>query len=279
MGDAVHRHPPSNGLGSNTSVQDAYNLCWKLALVLGGKADASLLATYDQERTPIGRQIVTRANKSIEEFGPIFDALGLLDTADPAQMVRNMQARKADTPEGATQRAKLRTAIELKNYEFNAHGVELGQFYTSDAIVSDGSTRPTPTRDPELYYEVSTVPGSWLPHAWLGNAAHEMVSTLDLAHYAQFTLFTGIAGGAWVGAAQAVARELGIALETVVVGPGQEFVDLYDDWARLREVEESGALLVRPDKHIAWRSVALPEDPVGALSAALTAVLGRAEQR
>ena len=37
-GDAVHRHPPSNGLGSNTSVQDSYNLCWKLAMVLRGTA-------------------------------------------------------------------------------------------------------------------------------------------------------------------------------------------------------------------------------------------------
>ena len=37
MGDAVHRHPPSNGLGSNTSIQDAYNLAWKLAYVLKGR--------------------------------------------------------------------------------------------------------------------------------------------------------------------------------------------------------------------------------------------------
>jgi 2,4-dichlorophenol 6-monooxygenase len=38
MGGAAHRHPPSNGLGSNTSIQDAFNLAWKLSLVLGGKA-------------------------------------------------------------------------------------------------------------------------------------------------------------------------------------------------------------------------------------------------
>jgi 2,4-dichlorophenol 6-monooxygenase len=278
-GDAVHRHPPSNGLGSNTSIQDSYNLAWKLAAVLRGQAGPALLESYSTERAPIARQIVTRANQSSREFVQFFEALGLLDADDEDAMAAQIDERKADTARGLAKRAALVSAMELKNYEFNAHGVELGQFYTSDAIVSDGSTRPTPTRDPELYYEVSTVPGSRLPHAWLGNAAHEKVSTLDLAHYAQFTLFTGIAGGAWVGAAQAVARDLGVPLETVVVGPGQEYVDLYYDWARLREVEESGALLVRPDKHIAWRSVTLPEDPVGALSAALTAVLGRAEQR
>jgi len=123
MGDAVHRHPPSNGLGSNTSVADAYNISWKLAHVLRGHADESLLRTYDAERAPVGEQIVKRANKSIEEFGPIFEALGLLDTEDPAQMERNMAARTQNTPAAREQRAKLRAAIELKNYEFNAHGV------------------------------------------------------------------------------------------------------------------------------------------------------------
>jgi 2,4-dichlorophenol 6-monooxygenase len=115
MGDACHRHPPSNGLGSNTSIADAYNLAWKLALVLDGKAAPSLLDSYDAERAPIGKQIVLRANQSIEEFGPIFEALG-----------DDMEVRKENSPRGAESRAKLKAAIELKNYEFNAHGVELG---------------------------------------------------------------------------------------------------------------------------------------------------------
>ena len=78
MGDATHRHPPSNGLGSNTSIQDAFNLAWKLAAVLKGQAGPELLDSYQAERAPIAKQIVTRANQSIEEFGPIFKALGLL---------------------------------------------------------------------------------------------------------------------------------------------------------------------------------------------------------
>jgi 2,4-dichlorophenol 6-monooxygenase len=56
-GDAAHRHPPANGLGSNTSIQDSYNLAWKLAAVLRGKADPTLLDTYSSERQPIGRQV------------------------------------------------------------------------------------------------------------------------------------------------------------------------------------------------------------------------------
>lgn len=60
MGDAVHRHPPTNGLGSNTSIQDAFNLCWKLACVIRGEASESLLSTYNAERAPIAKQIVKR---------------------------------------------------------------------------------------------------------------------------------------------------------------------------------------------------------------------------
>jgi len=273
-GDAVHRHPPSNGLGSNTSVQDSYNLAWKLAAVLRGQAEASLLETYSQERAPVAKQIVLRANKSSREFGQFFDVLGLTEAENEAEMREQIEERKSGTPRGAAKRAALVEAMELKNYEFNAHGVEMGQFYASTAVVSDGSTRPKPTRDPELYYEPSTVPGSHLPHAWVGSAARKL-STLDLAPYSRFTLITGIAGEAWAIAAAAVAADLDIPLETVVIGPGREVTDLYYDWARIREVEEDGALLVRPDKHIGWRSTTLPRDPEKALRAALTTLLGR----
>jgi hypothetical protein len=52
-GDAAHVHPPTGGLGMNTGIQDAYNLGWKLAAVLGGEAGDALLDTYEQERRPI----------------------------------------------------------------------------------------------------------------------------------------------------------------------------------------------------------------------------------
>ena len=108
MGDACHRRPPSNGLGSNTSIQDAYNLAWKLALVVQGKAAPALLDSYDAERAPVGEQIVKRANQSVDEFGPIFQALGLLDTSDPEQMRRTSRRASEATPEAAEQRRRLR---------------------------------------------------------------------------------------------------------------------------------------------------------------------------
>jgi 2,4-dichlorophenol 6-monooxygenase len=276
VGDAVHRHPPSNGLGSNTSIQDSYNLAWKLAAVINGHAGTGLLDTYSQERAPIAEQIVRRANRSSREFVQFFEVLGLLDAKDEAEMAAAIEERKANTPAGRAKRAALVKAMELKHYEFNAHGVEMGQFYTSPAIVPDGSARKEPARDPELYYEPSTVPGARLPHAWVGTERGK-VSTLDLAPMGRFTLLTGIAGEKWAEVADKVGAGLGVNLGTVVIGPGRAVTDLYYDWARLREVEEDGVLLVRPDKHIGWRAASMPADPEGALTAALQTILARGD--
>ncbi|MEU4447562.1 FAD-dependent monooxygenase [Actinosynnema sp. NPDC050801] len=272
-GDAVHRHPPSNGLGSNTSIQDAYNLAWKLAYVLRGQAGEGLLDSYSAERAPIGRQIVLRANKSIEEFGAILAALGLDDTSDPERMRARIDARGDNTPEAAAQREALRKALELKNYEFNAHGVELGQRYHSDAVVPDGTVEPAPTRDPELYYQPTTRPGARLPHVWLGHPDGRRTSTHDVAGNGSFCLLTGIAGERWAEAATGVAEKLGIPLNAHVIGPGRDYIDLYDDWARTREVTEAGCVLIRPDVHIAWRSADLADDPATELHRVLTRVL------
>ncbi len=276
MGDAVHRHPPSNGLGSNTSVQDAYNLAWKLAYVLRGDAGPGLLGSYDAERSPVGREIVLRANKSIEEFGPIFEALGFADTSDTDVMNERMRARADDTPEAARQREKLRRALELKDYEFNAHGVELGQRYRSGAVVPDGAPEPEYTRDPELYYHPTTWPGARLPHCWLGSDGHR-ISTHDLVGKGRFALLTGISGQRWARAAASVSEQLGIEIAAYVIGPGREYTDLYDDWARLREVGEDGCVLVRPDAHVAWRAAAMSDDPAAALLEPLELVLDRAQ--
>ncbi|WAB80834.1 FAD-dependent monooxygenase [Microcella daejeonensis] len=273
-GDAIHRHPPSNGLGSNTSIGDSYNLAWKLAYVIKGLAGQSLLDSYQAERAPVAKQIVLRANKSGAEFGPIFEALGVLGTSDPVQMQANIDARKENTPDARARRAALTKAIELKDYEFNALGVELGQQYDSAAVVPDGTERPVPTRDPELYYEATTYPGARLPHAWLLRD-RQKVSTHDVAATGAFTLLTGIAGEEWATAAEAAAAELGIPLTAIVIGPGREVTDVYNDWERIRGIEEDGCVLVRPDKHVAWRSLTMSDDPSTALMDALRAVLAR----
>ena len=275
MGDATHRHPPSNGLGSNTSVQDAYNLAWKLAYVLKGKAGEALLNSYTAERAPVGKQIVLRANKSIEEFGAILEALDVLGTNDPVVMRRNIEARRDNSPEGAKRREDLRKALELKDYEFNTHGVEMGQRYASSAVVSDGTPEPAYTQDPELFYHPTTWPGARLPHVWLGKDGYK-VSTKDLGGQGRFALFTGISGGEWENAAKKVSAELGIDIAPYIIGPGHTYTDLYDDWARVREVNEAGCVLVRPDNFVGWRSNDLPKDTYAALLQTMKSLLSLA---
>lgn len=274
LGDAVHRHPPSNGLGSNTSIQDAYNLAWKLALVVTGKAAPSLLETYDAERSPIAKQIVTRANQSIGEFGPIFDALGLLSTKDPRQMQANMDALKRDDPDAAAQRERLRKAIAFKSYEFNCHGVEMNQRYASRAVVPDGTPEPPWRRDAELYYQATTWPGARLPHVWLEQHGKQ-VSTLDVCGKGRFTLLTGIGGDGWVAAAEALSARFGIDIACAVIGPGRALLDIFGDWAAIREIDEAGCVLVRPDHHVAFRAMSVSATPERTLGAALEQLLGR----
>ncbi|PIK72721.1 monooxygenase, partial [Methylobacterium frigidaeris] len=68
-GDAAHIHPPTGGQGMNTGIQDAYNLAWKLALVLRGVSPASLLDSYEAERRPVGADVVARTRKASESYG------------------------------------------------------------------------------------------------------------------------------------------------------------------------------------------------------------------
>jgi 2,4-dichlorophenol 6-monooxygenase len=274
-GDAVHRHPPSNGLGSNTSIQDSFNLAWKLAYVLKGKAGPSLLESYSAERAPVAKQIVTRANQSIAEFGPIFDALGLLSTKDPEQMKANMAKLRDNNPTAAAQREALRKAIAFKSYEFNCHGVETNQRYASSAVVTDGTPAPEWKRDPELYFQASTRPGAHLPHVWVFDRDNREVSTLDLAGRGRFALFTGIGGEAWAEAAREIAAETDIDIVAHVIGPGRDYQDYAGDWANAREIEEAGCILVRPDQFVAYRHPVAATDAKAKLTEALSRVLGK----
>ena len=276
MGDAIHRHPPSNGLGSNTSIQDAFNLAWKLALVLKGQAGERLLDSYDEERAPIAKQIVTRANQSIAEFGPIFEALGMGEGVDPVQMQKNLNARTEGTEAGEHQREAIRKAIAFKKYEFDAHGIEMNQRYRSGAVVTDGQIEPAFTLDADLHYQPTTWPGARLPHAWVYRRdTGAEVSTLDLCGHGRFTLLTGLGGEAWLQAAAEVSQDLGLEIVTHMIGPRQTYIDHSGDWARASEIRDNGCLLVRPDHHVCWRSETASPSSKAALLRVMRSILAR----
>ena len=276
MGDAAHRHPPSNGLGSNTSIQDAFNLSWKLAAVLKGQAGDALLDSYSVERAPIAKQIVTRANQSIGEFGPIFEALGMTGGEDIEKIKASMDARTNAGVDGEKQRSAIRDAIAFKKYEFDAHGVEMNQRYKSAAVVTDDQMEPAFDLDAELHYQPTTWPGARLPHVWVFDRdSGAVVSSLDLCGKGLFTVLTGIGGEAWIDAAAAVGAEMGLEIVAHVIGPRQPHVDHVGDWARASEISDTGCLLIRPDQHVGWRAADMTSDPEGELRRVLKTILAR----
>jgi 2,4-dichlorophenol 6-monooxygenase len=272
-GDAAHRHPPANGLGSNTSVQDSYNLAWKLTLVLSGKADERLLDSYDTERQPVGRRIVDRANRSVREMVPWIEALGFRPGQTEAEALAILDHLLG--PAGEKQRQALLDALDLMNGQFNAHGVEMGQCYSSQAVVANGTPFLADDRDPDLYYQPTTHAGAPLPHVELERGTKE-ISTLDLCAYDGFTLITGVAGADWAEAAAQVSRDSGVKIDAVTVGLGQANNDVLGAWARMRAIDDDGCLLVRPDRIVAWRCPRGVADPVAELRNVMTKVLGRA---
>lgn len=274
LGDAVHRHPPFNGLGSNTCIQDAYNLAWKIAYVMNGKAGPELLDSFSLERQPVGATIVTRANDGLRDHVHVWEALGMLDLSLKVRQKQFGELSEA-TPEGVARRQRLQKAVNNTAHEFHGVGVEMNQRYTSSAIyVADEGPRPPLPEDPVLEHQITTYPGSRLPHAWLNTKMpRKKFSTIDLAGHGEFCLLTGIGGATWKESAAKVAKQLGIKINAYSIGWRQDFEDVYFDWARRREIAEDGCIFVRPDRFIAWRSEGMITNPEEKLRKVLKSIL------
>ena len=273
LGDAAHRHPPTGALGLNTGVQDSYNMCWKIAAVLRGEAHESLLATYETERRPIGSRVVTRA---LANFAGHLGNMAALEMA-PEQGQHNwarMRMLWSDDVEARALRRRFDDHLAQQAIEFNAHNLEIGYRYESSAIVPDGSPAPQPIDD-DLVYEPSTRPGGHLPHAWV--TRHEDRRALcDLTGHGEFTLLVGEEGQAWIEAAQGLASARPLRLKTLRIGcHAGDWLDTRFTWLAQRQISPAGALLVRPDRIIAWRHAGAHAEPRAALAQALDQIQGR----
>ena len=240
-GDAAHEMPPTGGFGLNTGVQDVHNLAWKLAAVLKGWAGPGLLDTYDAERRPWGQFVTDEALNSAISMGR-----GRQPGGDS-----NMLARP----------------------EFHSElGIIFGAAYASPAVIPDG-TDPPAVENPVAQYVPSARPGGRAPHVWLRRNGHR-VSTHDLIGTG-FALFAGERGAPWRDAARAVAASLAVPLSACTVGAAADLHDTEGHWAPAYGVEADGAVLVRPDGHVAWRQRSAVSDPERKLERALRAVLRR----
>jgi 2-polyprenyl-6-methoxyphenol hydroxylase-like FAD-dependent oxidoreductase len=278
LGDAAHRHPPTFGLGSNTCIQDAYNLAWKVAYVSKGLAGSGLLSSYSQERQPVGANLVRESNNHIRKNTDLFRVFGMM--APSAESMSQVDELSQATLEGSTRRAKLHAALEQKKQEFESLGLAHNQWYVSKAVYLDDEPVPRPVLegDPIVEVQISTYPGSRLPHVWIDKPTRlSMISTLDLAGKGSFCLLVGVDGSDWRNAAEAVRTATGIPINVFGIGPGQEYIDIYRHWHEKRGISDSGCVLVRPDRFVAWRSFGKPTDCEQKLGKVLRSVLYRDE--
>jgi len=244
-GDAAHEMPPTGGFGLNTGVQDAHNLAWKLAAVLKGWARPELLDTYDTERRPWGQWVTDEA------------------LAHAYSMGRGPQHDTASGDSPALARPEFHSEL----------GVIFGASYDSPAIIADGTERPV-LENPVAQYIPTARPGARAPHVWLQTNGHR-TATHDLIGMG-FALFAGERGGPWRDAARAVSASLGVPMSAYTVGAEGDVGDPEGRWAAAYGVEKDGAVLVRPDGHVAWRERSGVSDPAREVERAMRAMsLGR----
>ena len=272
-GDAAHRHPPTTGLGLNTAIQDAHNLAWKLAAVLSGTASSALLDSYEAERRPVAANNVAWAMMTFQNHLTIDSAIGLMPGVPVEFNVGAYHRLFSDTPDGAARRQMVSEVINTQRIEFQAHDIEIGFRYDAGALVPDGT--PPPPRGAVGDIHVPTMrPGHRMAHVWLDKAG-KRVSTLDLARLDRFTVFVDGPAGDWAAAVAAATAASGFTIDLVTVGEGGAYAPDAGRWAQVSGIGRGGALIVRPDQHVAWRSATPVADPRACLFEVLSTVLGQ----
>jgi 2,4-dichlorophenol 6-monooxygenase len=271
VGDAAHRHPPTGGLGLNTAIGDVSNLAWKLAAVLRGVAGDALLDTYESERKPVAARNVEHSLLNAGRHAPIAAAVGLRAGMSDEEGWREVAVWASETAEGARRRALSAEAVAENAEDYSQLNIEAGFAYESGAVVPDG-TAPPPHHDSATIFEPTARPGHHIPHCWVERDGVP-VSTVDLVVPDGFTLFVGPDTAAdWNAAATAATAATGFDVTVVRIGPGTELDDPDGQWAAVSGTTPGGALLVRPDRHVAWRSTGT-HDAAGELTAAVRLLL------
>ncbi|HKU94419.1 MAG TPA: FAD-dependent monooxygenase [Vineibacter sp.] len=236
VGDAAHRFPPTGGFGLNSGVQDAHNLAWKLAYVLGGRASERLLDTYDQERRPVAQSNADWSHGN------------------------SLRLPHVEAACRSGNRERIDFWLDDLDNHLHSIGQSLGFLYEQGAVIPDGSTRP-PTYS--RYYTPTDRPGSRFPHFWLDDT--QTMSSLDWFER-DFVLVAGEAGDDWLEAGRAVSARMGMSIGLQRLPPEGERAGC--------KMGRRGAALVRPDGHVAWRMPWTPPDAKSALADAVGTLLG-----
>lgn len=248
-GDAAHQFPPYGGFGLNTGLQTAHNLAWKLGAVLRGEASDALLDTYERERLEVADRV---HNFAVTNHGYVLQL---------AAAVRN----------AASAEERKRIVESAKQYG-NCLGLDVGVHYDCDGAFVHDDVAPPAVEDPVIDFVQHAKPGHRAPHFWAKRRVDgERVSSVMLSDRT-FVLLAGAEGANWVDSA----NEAGLAPKIAAyrVAPGGD-LEPEVDFCALYGIDPTGAVLIRPDGHVAFRSASLPADPSATLRSVIDQVLQR----
>lgn len=238
-GDSAHVMPPSGGLGVNTGIADAYNLAWKLAMVIQGIADQSLLSTYEAERKPVAQFTVEQAF---------------------ARYASMWAKQQPDILQPFTQ--FITPIIDYIT-------VALGYRYHSIATRSSSRKEDERYEDPR---HPTGRPGTHAAYLTLERQGKQFF-LLDILDQG-FVLLVAQDGEAWCEAARQIAVQLRSVLSTYSIGPAGDYIDVEGHWYETYGITTSGAVLLRPDGFIAWRTETMSSSPRRLLEQTLLHLLG-----
>jgi putative polyketide hydroxylase len=243
-GDAARTITPAGALGMNTGLIDANNLAWRIALAVRGFASERLLDDYDTERMAHSEDIVSASVDNLK---------GVVTGHRNAGPAAHAPPKPGGPPPNRSQM-----------------GLYLGFTYSSGSILSDGNVH-VQLEDPRNDYVPSAVPGARAPHLWLD--PRYGLSTIDLFG-GGFSLLAANAA-AWSAGVEAIALDHAFPLRLRDIRALSRTDEIVEEWQKLYDVSEDGAVLVRPDGMVAWRHAHKTDDAANTLEAAIQTLIGR----
>ncbi len=221
-GDSIHQFTPTGAMGMNTGLQDIDNLIWKLAYVLQGKADASILQSYFVERLP---SVLDNLQWSLDNLYRI------------VTIRRNIARQNLD-------KIDMQKLVQGQYSHINKSGLDLGGIYASDIIAKTKRKKPIVAAD---NYNPIIYPGARLPHFELFKE-NLVISSLDLVS-SDFCLFCQEETKVYVDAIDFKS----MCTQTIYLSNAGNIREVEkDEFKQLHGLDDYAGIWVRPDGHIAW---------------------------